>query len=199
MPQLSQSQVELLEQILGAVDPRLRDAVAARFERLRASGGAAPSSVQRVVLVGHRAAGKSRLLPLLAQWLQRPPVDLDAELERRHGRPLSEWVVADEPSFRLAERVTFASLPAGVLVAVGGGFLSHHGELLLGECPVLVPVTFETYRERLRGDRTRPRLRPELTADEEIERIFVDREARHARVPTVELAALLARTAGGVP
>ncbi len=71
----------------------------------------------------------------------------------------------------------FASLPPDRVIAAGGGFLSLHGDLLEGTHAVLVPVTFETYRERLLEDRTRPRLRPEVPLEEELRGIFDEREA----------------------
>jgi shikimate kinase len=179
----------LVERILQAVDPRL---VGALREELRQPGaGAGPAPGQTVVLAGHRAAGKTRLLPLVGALLGRPGVDLDAELERRSGRPLRSWVAEDPQSFRRAERATFLEMPPGGLVAVGGGFLSHHPEALAGCFTLLVPISFETYRERLLADSSRPRLRPDVTLEEEIASLFHQREALHARVPTVSLAGFL--------
>jgi shikimate kinase len=132
-----------------------------------------------VVLAGHRAAGKSRLLHKVGEALGRPCVDLDRELERRAGRSLREWVQNDEPGFRAAEREVFRSLPRGGVVAVGGGFLAAHREVLAGCVTVLVPVSFETYRERLLADVTRPRLRPHLSHEEELREVFEEREALH--------------------
>ncbi|WP_186001864.1 MULTISPECIES: shikimate kinase [Corallococcus] len=144
-----------------------------------------------MVLAGHRAAGKTRLLPLVSRLLERPGLDLDAELERRHGRPLRTWV-ADSPStFRAAERETLGLLPPGSVVSVGGGFLSHHPEALAGHFTLVVPVTFDTYRERLLADVTRPRLRAEVSLEEELHLLFHEREALHARVPTISLADFL--------
>ena len=56
---------------------------------------------------------------------------------------------------------------------------------------VLVPVRFETYRERLMLDRTRPRLRPELSLEEELRVVFESREQLHAQVPTIPLGVAL--------
>ncbi len=144
--------------------------------------------------MGHRAAGKSRLLPLLAEWAGWPGVDLDRELERRSGRRLREWLPNDEAGFRRAERDLFESLPGGWLVAVGGGFLSNHPGALERHVSVLVPITLESYRERLLADSSRPRLRPELTLSEELDRVYLERERRHALVPTWSLPAFLRAT-----
>jgi shikimate kinase len=56
---------------------------------------------------------------------------------------------------------------------------------------LVVPVCFETYRERLLADTSRPRLRPGMTLEEEIATVFHEREALHARVPTVPLVDFL--------
>lgn len=180
---------QLVERVLDAIDPRLVSSL--REELGRPGEPAVPAPGQTVVLAGHRAAGKTRLLPLVGALLERPGVDLDAELERRSGRSLRTWVAEEPRSFRQAERATFLELPRGGLVAVGGGFLSLHPEALAGCFTLLVPVSFETYRERLLADSSRPRLRPGMTLDEELSSLFHQREALHAQVPTVSLAAFL--------
>jgi shikimate kinase len=181
----------LLNQMLDAVDPRL--AIRRAFARGQ-TPRTWPAPHQQVVLVGHRAAGKSRLLPLLGMWLERPTVELDSEIGRRAIRDLREWVERDPSSFRRAERETFLALPPGQVISAGGGFLSMHADALAGHIAVLVPVSFETYRERLLADRTRPRLRPELSLEEEIVRIFEERERLHARSNVVPLTHFLAAT-----
>ena len=72
--------------------------------------------------------------------------------------------------------------------------LALHADLLAGDTPVLVPVSFETYRERLLADATRPRLRPELTAEEEVRVVYEEREAIHRALAdrVIGLAQLLA-------
>jgi len=197
-PPLLRPDAPLIARILDAVDPRLREGLAQAIARgPGASTGLALRPDAHVALVGHRAAGKTRLLPMVAELTGRPAFDLDHELEAHHQRSLRDWVREDEPSFRQAERARFQALPPGAVVAVGGGFLSLHGDLLSGHVPLLVPVTFETYCERLKADASRPRLRPELSLDEELAQVFHAREALHAKVPTVSLADfLLAFTSG---
>lgn len=180
---------QLVEEILGAVDPRLSPGL--RESLSRPGPSALPDSGQTVVLAGHRTAGKTRLLPLVGRLLGRTGLDLDVELERRSGRSLKTWVAEDPRTFRAAERQTLLDLPSGSLVAVGGGFLSHHPDALSGRFTVIVPVSFETYRERLLADTSRPRLRPGMSLEEEISTVFHEREALHARVPTVPLVDFL--------
>jgi shikimate kinase len=180
---------QLIERILGAVDPRLSAHV--REEYGRAAPSAPPAATCTVVVGGHRAAGKSRLLPLVSALLGRQGLDLDHELERRTGRSLREWVAVDTEGFRQAERDLFLSLPPGGLVAVGGGFLSHHPEALEGCYTLLVPISFDTYRERLLKDTRRPRLRPGMSLEEELRSIYEQRALLHSRVATVGMAAFL--------
>ena len=187
---------QLLEQILGAVDPRLSPGLRAALARPGST--ALPEPRQTVVLAGHRTAGKTRLLPLVGQLLGRTGLDLDAELERASGRSLRTWVAEDPVSFRAAERRTLLEVAPGSLVAVGGGFLSHHPEALAGLFTLVVPVSFETYRERLLADTSRPRLRPGVSLEEEISSVFHEREALHARVPTVPLVDFLRAFQGEV-
>ena len=129
----------LIERILGSVDPRLSASV--REEFLGLPPGEPPPLARTLVIGGHRAAGKTRLLPLVSELTGRPGLDLDVELEKRSGRSLRDWVAEDTEGFRQAERELFLSLPAGGLVAVGGGFLSHHPEALEGCYTLLVPST----------------------------------------------------------
>lgn len=170
--------------LLRHLDPRLRPALE---DELRRRSGAAIDGIPRgvtVVLAGHRGAGKTTVLPHVATALGRAGIDLDAELERRNGRSIREWFQHDVASFRAAERALFVSLPAGSLVAVGGGFLSNHGDLLGACVTVLVPVSWETFAERLTADTSRPRLMPDVSLREELETIWADREAKHRRVKT---------------
>jgi shikimate kinase len=59
---------------------------------------------------------------------------------------------------------------------------------------VLVPISEETYRERLRADCARPRLRPHLSLDEELSQVFSERERQHASSNCWTLGRFLAAT-----
>lgn len=188
VPSAEQRQ-HLIERILGSVDPRLSTSIREEFARMQP--GTPPAASSTIVIGGHRAAGKTRLLPLVSALTGRPGVDLDVELEKQSGRALRDWVVEDTDGFRQAERDLFLSLPAGGLVAVGGGFLSHHPRALRECYTLLVPICFETYRERLLKDTRRPRLRPGVSLEKELSAVYEQRELLHARVPTVSIAAFL--------
>jgi shikimate kinase len=188
---------KVVREILEAIDHRMKPGMEVTL--VRPGQTAVPQPGQTVVLAGHRAAGKTRLLPLVGKLLGRSGVDLDAELERQSGRSLREWVAQNPSEFRAAERRAFLELQPGSLVAVGGGFLSHHPDALAGCFTLLVPIAFATYRERLMADTTRPRLRPELSLEEELSTLFHERETLHARVPTVPLVDFLRAFARGTP
>lgn len=179
----------LVQRILGGVDPRLASAM--RAELARPGPRPLPAPDQTVAIAGHRSAGKTRMLPLVSALLGRQGLDLDVELERRSGRSLREWVAQDANGFRDAERSLFLELPRGSVVSLGGGFLSHHPEVLQACYTLLVPISFETYRERLLKDTRRPRLRPGMTLEEELHSVYHQRQVLHARVPTVSLADFL--------
>ena len=76
-----------------------------------------------IVLVGSSGAGKSTIGPLLATKLGRPFLDVDAEIVREQGRPVSEIFATDgEAHFRMLERdATLAACQSDAVVALGGG------------------------------------------------------------------------------
>jgi shikimate kinase len=119
------------------------------------------------VLIGFMGAGKSTVAPLLAEQLDAPYWDLDAEVERRTGQSVAA-LFADrgEAFFRGVERDTLADLLArGPAVgALGGGavltptvppLLKHAGARI-----VWLQVDWETVMARIR-----PEDRPLLARD----------------------------------
>jgi shikimate kinase len=187
-PSLERRQA-LLDEALRFIDPRLAQRVAGEFAAaLGAPPRCQPNARGGIVLAGHRAAGKTRLLPIVAAALDRPAVDLDAQIALRAGRSARDLFSRDPAAFRAAERARFAEVPERSVVAVGGGFLSLHADLLTAFLTVEVPISEATYRERLLADRDRPRLRPELEIDAELAQVFREREVAHATVPRWSLA-----------
>ncbi len=179
------------------VDPRLAGELRADFERRRDLPEEPLPVGVTVVLAGHRSAGKSRLLPHLAAMLGREAVDLDLEIARRAGRPVKDVFVEDPLGFREVEREVFRALPRGSVVAVGGGFLAHSSDVLKGSVVAVVPISFETYVDRLRDDASRPRLRPEVPIDVELREVFFEREELHKAARPLSLVDLLLKAHRG--
>jgi shikimate kinase len=81
-------------------------------------------SLLNLVLAGPMGSGKSTVARRLAAWLDRPLLDMDAELERRFGRPIAQVFAQEgEAVFRRAEAALCQELatPRGLVVATGGG------------------------------------------------------------------------------
>ncbi|MDQ6846234.1 MAG: bifunctional shikimate kinase/3-dehydroquinate synthase [Candidatus Dormibacteraeota bacterium] len=91
------------------------------------------SGLGHVVLVGLPGCGKSTVAPLLAQRLDRPVFDTDADVEARLGMSCAR-VFADlgESRFRAEERRS-ADGALGraepLVIAAGGGLIAQHGAI----------------------------------------------------------------------
>jgi shikimate kinase len=118
-----------------------------------------------VVLVGYRGTGKTTVGQLLADFLDRPFVDADLELEARVGRPIRSIFEEDgEPAFRDWEERVIADLtspPAEVVLATGGGVVlraANRKALHRFGYNVWLRAEPTVLAERLRGDVGRPAL-----------------------------------------
>ena len=84
----------------------------------------------RIFLVGLSGSGKSTVGPLLAQRLGWEFADSDREIEREHGRPVTDIFAAEgEPKFRELEAAALRRLAAHepIVVATGGGAPTDEG------------------------------------------------------------------------
>lgn len=80
--------------------------------------------MQNIVLVGMPGCGKSSIGTLLAEKLDRPFLDADAEIEKAAGMPIPEFFrLYGEPAFRDLESRVLAELGkrSGAVIATGGG------------------------------------------------------------------------------
>lgn len=139
--------------------------------------------IDRVVLVGFMASGKSTVGAALARRLEWGFIDFDVEIERREGRSVPRIIEeAGEPWFRALE----ASLTAEyggekeVVMAPGGGWITNPELLLsLGRDTFsawLAASAEETIR-RVRADPAGHPIRAHPDAAAKIERMLAERES----------------------
>jgi len=120
-----------------------------------------------VYLVGMPGAGKSVVGEELAGRLGVPFVDLDVEIEREQGRPITEIFEAQgEAAFRALEAaaLTKASVRDPAVVACGGGVvLEPANRIALRNTGIAVylDVPLDRLRERVRPAAERPLIREE--------------------------------------
>lgn len=112
-----------------------------------------------ISLIGFMASGKSAVARAVGEGARLPTVDLDTEVERLSGRPISA-IFADEGvvGFRNWERRALARLSPErrLIIATGGGTVeSLDCARRLRECGVVVwlDAPWEVLRRRLESDR----------------------------------------------
>ncbi|HEX8829580.1 MAG TPA: shikimate kinase [Longimicrobium sp.] len=87
-----------------------------------------PHEIERVVLLGFMAAGKTAVGAELARRLGWAHVDLDAWIEAREGRRVAEIFATDgEARFRELEALATREVAAmrGVVLSPGGGWITR--------------------------------------------------------------------------
>lgn len=80
-----------------------------------------------IVLIGFMGSGKSHIARSLARDMQRPVIDLDAEMERRAGCSITEvFRTKGEAHFRGLEAATLQEmLNSTAVIATGGGVVTR--------------------------------------------------------------------------
>jgi shikimate kinase len=152
-----------------------------------------PQEPGHLALIGLSGSGKSTLAPLLASRTGiGASVDLDREIERRHGRTVADIFERDgESAFRVAECEALRDVLAGppCVVATGGGIVLDPGNRALlraGATVVWLRATVGELAGRL-ADTTEAR--PLLDGDPEfaLTRLAAEREALYGDVADVIL------------
>jgi XRE family transcriptional regulator, aerobic/anaerobic benzoate catabolism transcriptional regulator len=143
---------------------------------------------KRIALIGLRGAGKSTLGSALAKGMRRPFIELDREIERDAGMPLSEvFMLYGQTGYRNLERQCLERVIASqndVVLSVGGGIVSEADtyELLLGNCfTVWIKASPAEHMSRViaQGD-MRP-MRGHNEAMDALKQILGAREPQYAR------------------
>lgn len=156
-----------------------------------------------IFLVGYRGTGKSVVGRELAAMLQRPWLDMDAELAQRLGATLQAYVGRSGwPAFRREEKRLLQELCRrdGWVVSTGGGVVLDADNVTTMRSSgrvIWLMAAAGTIAERLAADPQTPGLRPPLSASsdpaEEIRdtlavRLPLYRQAAHWRIDTGELS-----------
>lgn len=159
-----------------------------------------PAQDQCIALVGLRGAGKSTLGPKLAQALEIPFIELDAEVEKEAGAKLGEvFAMYGQDAYRRFERRALERVLAQhprAVIATGGSLVTDPAtyELLLERCQcVWLKAAPEEHMARViaQGD-MRP-FKGRSAALEEIRKLLAERDKLYSR------AALTLSTSGKPP
>src|SRR5690554_2674180 len=127
-----------------------------------------------ILLVGHRGVGKSTLGRLAASQLGRPFVDLDRYIAEHTGLPVADLVTRDIETFRSTEARHARSLAArgdAPIIAAGAGLTAFPAGALI------VWIEREGWQATV-VQSDRPRVRPDLSLDDEHRWMIATREPR---------------------
>jgi shikimate kinase len=158
-----------------------------------------PAAIERVVLLGLMAAGKTAVGAELARRLGWRHVDLDAWIEAREGRRIAQIFAADgEARFREleAEATRDVAGVAGVVLSPGGGWITRPENLEAlgaGTLSVWLQVSPE---EAVRRAGAAPGERPLLAGPDPL---AAARRILDARAPLYSRALLHVSTEGRPP
>ena len=155
--------------------------------------------MQSLILIGYRGTGKTTIARRLANRLEIPAFDSDAEIECRTGNSIAEIFTREgELAFRNLEELVVAEILAQsipLILATGGGAIlrvSTRNRLRQSGKVIWLTATPETILRRITSDTTSQTMRPSLTAlpmQQEIIAILEQRkpmyaETAHATVDT---------------
>jgi len=152
--------------------------------------------MMNLILIGYRGTGKSTVARLLAQRLDWPWIDSDAEIEREAGATIAEIFAREgEAGFRDHEAEVVARLLADDhrVVALGGGAILRddtRDKLAAAGTVVWLLATAETIHKRLSADPGTVSGRPNLTAGggmPEIRDLLQRRQAIYQRCADFEV------------
>ena len=133
--------------------------------------------MQNIVLVGMPGCGKSSIGTLLAEKLDRPFLDADAEIEKAAGMPIPDFFkLYGEAAFRDLESRVLAELGkrSGAVIATGGGaVLREENYAALHQNGTIVWLTRDLARLPIDG-------RPVSQATS-LDALFAARKARYER------------------
>jgi XRE family transcriptional regulator, aerobic/anaerobic benzoate catabolism transcriptional regulator len=168
---------------------RLEDVV---FRLMRDFGHEEKVRQRRIALIGLRGAGKSTLGAQLGQAFHVPFVELDREIEKETGMPLSEiFSLYGQSGYRAIERRTLERVlkenDRGVF-SIGGGVVSEKEsyDYLLSHCyTVWVKARPEEHMSRVIAQGDFRAMAGSNRAMEDLRRILESREPLYRKADTV--------------
>jgi shikimate kinase / 3-dehydroquinate synthase len=130
---------------------------------------------KHIALIGFMGAGKSTVGREVAERVGRPFVDLDREIEKRHGAIADIFEELGEAEFRLLEEQALAEALVGpeAVIALGGGAVlsPRNRELLEARAfRVFLDVDVDSAWERVRGSG-----RPLAQREEDFRQLYASR------------------------
>jgi XRE family aerobic/anaerobic benzoate catabolism transcriptional regulator len=141
-----------------------------------------------IALIGLRGAGKSTLGSKLSESLSIPLVELDHEVERQAGLPLSEiFSLYGQSGYRRIEKRALQevlSRPIRSVINVGGGVVSEREtyELLLTNClTVWIKALPEEHTDRVIAQGDLRAMANNHEAMEDLRRILIAREPLYSK------------------
>ncbi len=147
---------------------------------------------RRIALLGLRGGGKSTLGQLLADKLGVPFIELDREIERRSGAPLSEiFDMFGQETFRRAEREALDDVlrrHPHFVIATSGSIVTEPGtlELLLSSCfTVWVRAEPEEHMKRVMAQGDMRPMAKNARAMDDLVSILKSREPLYAKAEAV--------------
>jgi XRE family aerobic/anaerobic benzoate catabolism transcriptional regulator len=147
---------------------------------------------RRIALLGLRGGGTSTLGQLLADKLGVPFIELDREIERRSGAPLSEiFDMFGQETFRRAEREALDDVlrrHPHFVIATSGSIVTEPGtlELLLSSCfTVWVRAEPEEHMKRVMAQGDMRPMANNVRAMEDLVSILKSREPLYAKAEAV--------------
>lgn len=151
---------------------------------------------KNIILIGYRATGKTTVGLQLATHLGLRFIDMDHEVEQRHGRSISE-MVADQgwTYFRRLEKELLEELIGyrGVVISTGGGAILHQDlwpRVMASGLVVWLTADRKTICQRLLEDDQTFSQRPSLTGRDpfaEIAEVLAQREPMYRAGSHIEV------------
>lgn len=159
--------------------------------------------VERIVLIGFRATGKTSTGKALAKVLGWDFVDADEEIERAEGKTISEIVESSGwEAFRKLEREYLKRVPEfkRCVIALGGGAVLHDKEMEKikdTSFVVWLKASPQEIAKRLSHDSKTSTQRPSLTGksvSDEVEKVLRERLPLYQKFSHIEVDTTSAST-----